>query len=141
MKRETRLRVWQRADSICEYCRLWQEHEPFFRFQVEHIIPKKHRGNDSLANLALACFRCNSHKSSNLTGIDFQTGKIVALFHPRRHKWDHHFCWQGIMLVGKTPIGRATVEVLAMNLPARLALRESLASLGQWPYDTDRGQG
>lgn len=35
MKQKTKKLVWQRADSICEYCRLWQEHEPFVRIQVE----------------------------------------------------------------------------------------------------------
>jgi 5-methylcytosine-specific restriction endonuclease McrA len=92
--KNTRTLVWQRADSICEYCRLWQEHEPFLRFQVEHIIPKKHGGTDAATNLALACFFCNSHKSSNLAGIDPKTGRLARLFHPRRQKWDLHFQWK-----------------------------------------------
>ncbi|PCJ13055.1 MAG: hypothetical protein COB10_06210 [Planctomycetota bacterium] len=51
------------------------------RLQVEHIRPKKHGGADDEANLALACIHCNSHKGSNLTGIDPQTEEIVELFH------------------------------------------------------------
>jgi len=131
---QTRAFVWQRADSICEYCRLWQEHEPFLRFQVEHILPKKHGGPDTPSNLALACFFSNTHKSSNLSGIDPKTRRVARLFHPRRHKWERHFHWDGITIVGKTSIGRATVVVFGMNLPDRLALRNTLQYLGQWPY-------
>jgi hypothetical protein len=38
MDKKTRTLVWQRADGICEYCRLWQEHEPFIRFQIELAV-------------------------------------------------------------------------------------------------------
>ena len=117
------------------YCRLWQEHEPFVRFQVEHIIPQKHGGSDALGNLALACYFCNTHKSSNLTEIDPQTKRIVRLFNPRRHRWERHFRWKGVVIVGKTAIGRATVRVFGMNLSERVALRETLLQLGQWPYE------
>src|SRR5438034_411269 len=111
MDRQTRALVWQRADGIFEYCRLWQEHEPFVRFQIEYILPKKHGGSDAPNNLALACFFCNSHKSSNLSGIDLKSKRIVRLFNPRRQKWKRHFQWDGLTLVGKTPVGRATIFV------------------------------
>jgi 5-methylcytosine-specific restriction endonuclease McrA len=29
---------------------------------VEHIVPRNHGGTDELANLALACYRCNNSK-------------------------------------------------------------------------------
>ncbi|MSU80617.1 MAG: HNH endonuclease [Gemmataceae bacterium] len=77
MDAQTKRFVRQRADKVCEYCRLWQEHEPFFSFQVEHVIPKKHGGSDDPRNLALACYFCNTHKGSNLTGIDPKTNRIV----------------------------------------------------------------
>jgi hypothetical protein len=50
----TNRRVRSRAANGCEYCGLPQEADPFFRFQVEHIIPKQHGGDDDLSNLALA---------------------------------------------------------------------------------------
>jgi hypothetical protein len=134
MNRKTKKLVRLRAGGICEYCRLWQEHEPFISFQVEHIIPTKHGGSDALNNLALACYFCNTHKSSNLTGIDAKTKRIARLFNPRRQKWERHFRWEGVVIVGKTPIGRATVAVFGMNQPERIALRETLLALGQWPY-------
>jgi hypothetical protein len=56
-----------------------------------------------------------------------------AIFNPRRHNWRHHFRWQGPVLVGRTPIGRATVIVLEINLPYRVALRQSLIDEGVFP--------
>jgi hypothetical protein len=79
------------------------------------------------------CSFDNLHKGPNLTGIDPRTNKVVGLFNPRRHKWTRHFRCDGALLVGKTPIGRATVEVLGMNLAARVMLREELIAAGRFP--------
>ena len=54
MNAATRRMVWDRAGHRCEYCRLHQDHEPFYRFHVEHIIAKQHDGDDSPDNLAVA---------------------------------------------------------------------------------------
>jgi hypothetical protein len=32
------------------------------------------------------------------------------LYHPRRHKWDYHFCFDGARLIGRTAIGRTTLK-------------------------------
>ena len=115
--------VRHRAGDCCEYCRLAQKDLPFARLQVEHIVPRKHGGNDDSANLALACERCNSHKGTNLTGIDPETGEIIALFNPRRQFWHEHFRMSGAMAVGLTAVGRTTVQVLNMNEDRRVRLR------------------
>ena len=125
--------VWQRADAICEYCHLSQEHQPFAPFHIEHIRPKKHHGADAASNLALACGHCNRHKSSNLVGIDPETGEMVPLFHPRKHNWEEHFEWDGPELRARTPIGRVTIEVLAINASRRIELREQLITEGVFP--------
>jgi 5-methylcytosine-specific restriction endonuclease McrA len=78
--------VRDRAGQRCEYCRLHQEHEPFYRFHVEHVVASVHGGTDEINNLALACHRCNEKKGTNLSARDPVSGKIVLLFNPRRQK-------------------------------------------------------
>lgn len=126
MDQKTRHSVRQRADDRCEYCRLRQEHALLWRHQIEHIVPIKHGGTDDLDNLAWTCVRCNLSKSSNLSGIDTGTGRVVELFNPRTQNWPDHFAFRGPEILGITPTGRATVDVLNMNEPKRLELREEL---------------
>jgi hypothetical protein len=57
----------------------------------------------------------------------------VPLFNPRRHKWRRHFRWDGPILVGQTPSGRATVVVLEMNLDYRVGFRQRLIAEGEFP--------
>jgi hypothetical protein len=125
--------VRQRAGHACEYCHLPDSAHPA-PFEIEHVIARQHGGATTLSNLAYACLHCNKHKGPNLSGIDTATSKtkLVRLFHPRRHKWRRHFRWDGPCLVGRTPIGRVTVHVLAMNDPIRVALRQSLLDEGRW---------
>lgn len=127
--RSTCKRVRERAGDRCEYCQLPQEWSPLARLQVEHITPKKHGGSDDEANLALACIHCNSHKGSNLTGIDPATGEIVSLFDPRTQNWLRHFRRAGFHIVGQTPVGRTTVRVMNMNSDETLYLRMAAADL------------
>lgn len=84
--------VRQRAGGVCEYCRVPDGLIPA-RHQLDHIIATKHRGSDDASNRALACFPCNHNKGPCIAGVDPATGKIVRLFHPRRHKWSAHFQW------------------------------------------------
>ena len=93
MTEATKQQVRDRASHRCEYCRLQQRHLPRERFHVEHITALKHRGDDDVGNLCLACLRCNLCKGSNLGGIDpdGHDQDLVPLFHPRRDRWDDHF--------------------------------------------------
>jgi hypothetical protein len=63
---------------------------------------------------------------SNLTGLDPETGALVALFHPRRDVWEAHFALRDALIVGLTPTGRTTVRVLTMNTAGRAQLRREL---------------
>jgi hypothetical protein len=82
---------------------------------------------------ALACFACNRHKGPNVAGVDPKTRRIVPLFNPRRHKWSRHFRWEGPVLIGRTPNGRATVIALKINLDHRIELRQGLIDEGVFP--------
>jgi hypothetical protein len=126
MDAATRRSVWERAGRRCEYCWLHQDQLPFTTFHVEHVVARKHGGTDDLANLALACDRCNAYKGSDLTGVDTQSGEVVRLFNPRSQLWEDHFRFDGPVIVGRTAVGRATAQVLNMNAPARLRLRARL---------------
>jgi hypothetical protein len=123
MDRALRNLVRSRADGRCEYCSIAETADPFYTFHVEHIIARQHGGETVAENLALACHHCNWHKGPNLAGIDPQTATLVALFHPRRDQWADHFEEVDGHVVGRTPTGRATVQVLQMNLNERVELR------------------
>ena len=62
---ETRRIVAVRAHHVCEYC-LIAETDAFFRFQVEHIISRKHGGSSELENLALSWFSAIATKAATL---------------------------------------------------------------------------
>ena len=115
MDERLRQTVRERADHRCEYCCLPQNAEPFFAYHVEHIVARQHGGRDNSENLALACYHCNAHKGPNLSGLDPESGALVRLFHPRQDPWDEHFERNGVLIVGRSTVGRATVGLLKMN--------------------------
>lgn len=121
--------VRRRALGCCEYCGLPEQYSSA-PFQMDHIIAEQHGGPTVPSNLALACYACNHHKGPNLGGVDPRTGAKTWLFHPRRHKWSRHFAWDGAVLKGRTPIGRTTIAVLAINAPHRIAQRAALLAEG-----------
>lgn len=116
--------VHARASNRCEYCGLPQAAEPFFAYHVEHIVARQHGGSDDAENLALACYHCNARKGPNLSALDPESGALVRLFHPRRDRWEEHFELNGIVIVGRTAIGRATVTLLKMNAANHRRLRQ-----------------
>ena len=122
----------RRAVDRCEYCQVPQSHDRL-PFEIDHIIAESHGGETKASNLCLCCFACNRHKGPNIAGIDPETRRIVPLFHPRRHKWSRHFRWDGPVLVGLTPNGRATVRVLKINLDHRVGFRRELIGEGVFP--------
>jgi hypothetical protein len=123
--------VRNRAGDVCEYCRLPQSASRFARFHVEHVIARQHGGPTAPANLALACSFCNFHKGPNIASLDPESRSLTPLFNPRQDTWAEHFHWQGALLVGRTPEGRATLRLLAMNDWQRVELRTNLQSLGE----------
>ena len=56
--------------------------------------------------------------------------QLTRLFHPRQDEWDAHFEWNGPVVVGRTTIGRATIDVLKINLPERMEHRRLLIASG-----------
>ena len=68
--------VRERAGDQCEYCQMpaWALEAAL---HIEHVLARQHGGGDEVANLALACDRCNFHKGPNISGIDPDSGAIV----------------------------------------------------------------
>jgi hypothetical protein len=87
----------------------------------------------TLENTCLACAHCNGSKGSNVAGYDFETQELVRLFNPRTDSWNAHFLWQGPALIGKTAIGRATIDVLRINHPDNILQRKKLYEAGLFP--------
>jgi 5-methylcytosine-specific restriction endonuclease McrA len=77
--------VWQRAGGRCEYCQFSQIQD-VRTFEIDHIISEKHHGPTRAGNLALSCFRCNSFKGSDISGLDPKSHRLTPLFNPRRQK-------------------------------------------------------
>ena len=134
MNAKLRAAVYQRARWRCEYCGLPESYVPAAPLHIEHIVARKHGGPTRVLNLAAACHHCNFHKGTDLVGIDPATRERAPLFNPRRHSWRAHFRWDGVFLVGKTRIGRATVTVLAINDDEMIDLRTTLGAEGVFPW-------
>jgi hypothetical protein len=101
--------------------------------QVDHIIAEKHGGKTTLENLALSCTLCNRRKGSDLSSVDPDTQLVVSLFHPRRQRWVEHFKLDESRIVGLTPEGRATVDLLHLNSFERLVERAQVIEAGRLP--------
>lgn len=123
--------VRRRAGCRCEYCRLHENDDDLIPFHVEHVIAKQHGGLDDPDTLCWSCSQCNWSKGPNLAGL--LGGQLYPLFNPRRQNWHRHFRWEQSILVGKTKTGIATVQVLNINDPARVLLRENLLFEGRFP--------
>lgn len=128
-------RVRAAANNRCGYC-LSPQHLVMARLEIEHIIPLAKGGTDEESNLWLACPICNSHKSDKLTAPDPQTTTTVPLFNPRTDSWWEHFEWaeDGLRIIGRTPVGRATVIALHLSDdPDALAVRSYWVLAGWHP--------
>lgn len=65
--------------------------------------------------------------------VDPHSDSEEPLFNPRRDNWQTHFQWDGIYLIGLTPTGRATLELLNLNRVLILAIRYEESLHGRHP--------
>lgn len=131
---ELKSTITGRAQGCCEYCRS-QARFSTQAFSIEHIIPVSCGGETVSENLALACQGCNNYKYTKTEGRDPVSSEMVALFHPRRQQWQEHFTWSEdfALIVGLTPTGRASVEVMRLNREGLVNLRRVLFGMGEHP--------
>jgi len=124
--------VAERASGVCEYC-LLHESDGYLKFEVEHVIAEKHGGATSAENLAYACAACNRYKGSDIASVTPGVGTLTRLFNPRVDRWPSHFALNGPWINPLTDVGEATVRMLSLNDPDRVAERELLAAAGRYP--------
>jgi hypothetical protein len=126
--------IEERAGHCCEYCKFPMSfsHDPF---HIEHILALHLGGTNDMVNLALACDGCNSYKWQYIEALDSETNTIVPLFNPRLEAWQAHFEWSSDFkwIHGKTPKGRATIDLLRMNRSGLVNIREALIAFGVKP--------
>lgn len=131
---EIREIVAARAHHVCEYC-LIAEVDSFFKFQIEHIISRKHGGSSELENLALACVFCNRYKGSDIASLIPATNELIQFFNPRTMRWSEHFHLSEVVIEPLTDIGEATVRILQMNHDDQILERRVLYNRGRYPNE------
>jgi hypothetical protein len=104
-------------------------------FVCEHIQPRARGGGDTLEELAWSCAGCNGHKADKTRAVDPASGRLMPLFHPRRQNWARHFQWSGdgLLILGRTAVGRATIAALELNRAELVNLRQMLFLVGRHP--------
>jgi hypothetical protein len=62
VSKKKRGEIYYKYGGHCAYC--GEKLEPFGRWQIDHLIPKKLGGEDDIDNLVAACSACNRSKHS-----------------------------------------------------------------------------
>jgi HNH endonuclease len=120
------------AGYRCEYCKT-SSNITGTPLVIDHIFPRSLGGEDSLENLAAACYRCNLLKGTKTSVRSPNTGEQIPLFNPRLQVWKEHFAWteDGTMINGLTTVGKVTVTALRLNNES-LVLARSLWVSARW---------
>lgn len=130
-----RAQVEQRADAICEYCRIAIE-DTYFGGEIDHIISRKHRGQTEFENLALACQPCNRAKGSDLGSISETSKTLIRFFNPRTDVWKEHFRVNAdAEIESLTEIGAVTAIIFGFNDLERIAERKGLIEIGRYAVE------
>ena len=132
--RALRRRVAEQARYRCGYC-LSREEIIGMPLEIDHLIPRSKGGPTNEENLWLCCSFCNEYKGSRIVAENPESGHSVRLFNPRRQNWSDHFSWSrdGVLIIGSTATGRATVEALRLNRPHLIRARRAWVRVGWHP--------
>ncbi len=134
VRKKLREKVAQQARYRCGYC-LSPELLTGRPMDIEHIVPVALGGLTQEDNLWLACSLCNTTKNDRISANDSLTGKRVGLFNPRQQVWREHFEWSedATYIIGKTAIGRVTIEALQLNRQSLINSRPQWCKTGLFP--------
>lgn len=123
--------VEERAKNRCEYCLIHVD-DVYYAHHVDHVIAEKHGGQTNASNLALSCAECNLRKGSDIASLT-STGRLIALFNPRRQRWSAHLRVDGGTIEPPTPVGEVTARLLDFNNETRVEIRDILVQLKLYP--------
>jgi len=133
-----RHRVIEAFGNRCSYCLAAQRYV-LSKLEIERIIPVTQDGSNDDVNLCLACRLCNLYISDQIEAVDPVTKVIVALFNPHtdlERSLPMGYGWwgtDGAIIIGVSPIGRATVEALRLNNEIAVEVRRNWALVGWHP--------
>ena len=98
-------------------------------------MPQASAGGDKPENLALCCKSCNMRKGDHISGIDPASREETLLFNPRKDAWSEHFDFDSgsFQLLGRTPIGRATIDLLRINTSYQIEARKYWVEADLYP--------
>ena len=135
---DLRRQVRERFANRCAYCHTAEDLTVAI-FELEHIVPRSAGGETVFQNLCLACPTCNRYKSDLTLARDPTTETEIRLFHPQQDQWLDHFSWNddATLILGLTPVGRATIEALKMNRPQMIRVRRMWVAMNEHPPDVD----
>ena len=63
VSKKVRFEVFKRDNFQCQYC---GNTPPSIILEIDHVLPRSKKGNDSIENLVTSCFDCNRGKSDGL---------------------------------------------------------------------------
>ncbi len=131
---KTKANIRRLAKNRCGYCLSHQDYV-WDILEIDHIIPLVKGGKDDEQNLWLICSTCNNSKYNKTEAFDLITRQNIPLFNPRLQNWHEHFKWSNdaAEIIGKTPIGRATVTALNLNRERFIKVRKNWFSAGWHP--------
>ena len=126
--------VIDRSQNNCEYCKFPMQFS-LDSMEIDHILPVSRGGRTIAENLAFACHGCNQYKRDHCEGFDPVSMAEVPLYNPREMLWKDHFSWSEDMtfVIGRTPTGRASVDLLKLNRSGAVNLRRVLIVSGDHP--------
>ena len=126
------------AGHRCGYCHT-DERFTGSLLSIEHILPVAAGGPTVRMNLWRSCRECNERKGVQTEATDPESGEIVDLYNPRIQSWRDHFRWSadGLLVIGLTAIGRATVDAVDLNRPHQIVARQRWVVVGWHPPSDD----
>ena len=131
----------RRALGLCEYCHTAEQWQyvplPWITScGYRRVAPNTPRQSGA------GLFSLQSAQGRSPAGNRPKDAKLVALFHPRRHRWDEHFIWSadGLRIVGLTAIGRATIAALDLNRQRVVHIRAANIAVDRIPPPADLKQ-